>query len=139
MIPFLIIFHGRRPLEILQVLRISDVADLHFTIRKLRDDIGIIISSEAEIIPVLRKELCHRTLRLVLVHRQERHHRFPRSEDQAGGKQCRHRKSVKGHFFLFQIKTQYRQGENEDRDIIPRHHGTGGKNKHKQIQYKADL
>ena len=121
------------------MLGISDVADLHFTIRKLRDDIGIIISSEAEIIPVLRKELCHRTLRLVLVHRQERHHRFPRSEDQAGGKQCRHRKSVKGHFFLFQIKTQYRQGENEDCDIIPRHHGTGGKNKHKQIQYKADL
>ena len=139
MIPFLIIFHRRRPLEILQVLGISDVADLHFTIRKLRDDIGIIISSEAEIISVPRKEFRHWTLRLVLVHRQERHHRFPRSEDQTDSKQCRHRKSVKGHFFLFQIKTQYRQGENEDRDIIPRHHGTGGKNKHKQIQYKTDF
>ena len=131
MIPLLIIFHGRRPLEILQVLGISDVADLHFTIRKLRDDIGIIISSKAEIIPVLRKELRHGTLRLVLVHRQERHHRFPRSKDQTYRKQCRHRQTVKKHFFLFQIKTQYRQNENKDRDIIPRHHGTGGEYENK--------
>ena len=113
------------------MLGISDVADLHFTIRKLRDDIGIIISSKAEIIPVLRKELRHGTLRLVLVHRQERHHRFPRSKDQTYRKQCRHRQTVKKHFFLFQIKTQYRQNENKDRDIIPRHHGTGGEYENK--------
>ena len=118
---------------------ISDVADLHFAIGKLCNDIGIIISSKAKIIPVFRKELRHGTLRFVLVHRQERHHRFARSKDQTDCKQRRHRQTVKWHFLLFQIKAQYRQCKNKNRNIIPWHHGTGGENKHKQIQYKADF
>ena len=118
---------------------ISDVADLHFAIGKLCNDIGIIISSKAKIIPVFRKELRHGTLRFVLVHRQERHHRFTRTKDQTDCKQRRHRQTVKWHLLLFQIKAQYRQCKNKNRNIIPWHHGTGGKNKHKQIQYKTDF
>jgi len=34
---------------------------------------------------------------------QERHHRFPRSKEQADGKQGRHRQSVKGPFFPFTV------------------------------------
>ena len=121
------------------MLGISDIADLHCSVRKFRDNVGIIISSKTKIIPVFRKELCHRTLRFVLVHRKERHHRLSRAKNQADRKQRHHCKTVKRQFLLFQIKAQYRQYKDKDRNVIPGYHRAGGKDKYEQIQHKAHL